>query len=420
MSRSVTCSASVTFAASRTVALLAVAAVAGLLAAGLPAAGALVRPATGTLVRPLAGRAAAAANPSSRYNVLTSVSSDSASDAWAVGSYTSNTTGVRDTLILHWNGTAWSRVPSPSPGSRFNVLNGVSAAGTKNAWAVGFYRNQSAGALPLILRWNGTAWSQVAAPAPGLPETELNGVSTVSGREAWAAGFAGQPATGQFATLILHWNGTAWSLMTSPDPSPKDSFLQGVSAAQGGGAWAVGSYLRGKTLQTLVLKWSAQAWIQVKSASPAPAGRYNLLDGVSAIGRGHAWAVGNNPDTTTGPGQTLALQWNGTSWPRVPSPDPGAGANELNAVSADSPTDAWAVGDSALALSGGPLDTLILHWDGTAWSQVSSPSPGPATNVLNGVSADSATGAWAVGYYLSKSVRDTLILHWNGTAWTVR
>jgi len=36
------------------------------------------------------------------------------------------------------------------------------------------------------------------------------------------------------------------------------------------------------------------------------------------------------------------------------------------------------------------------------------------------VSADSATDAWAVGSYLSKSVRDTLILHWNGTAWAVR
>ena len=208
--------------------------------------------------------------------------------------------------------------------------------------------------------------------------------------------------------------------MTSPDPGKKDSFLQAVSATRGGGAWAVGSYAQGKTLRTLVLKWSAPAWTQVKSASPAPAGRYNLLSGVSAGGQGHAWAVGNNPDLSTGPGQTLVLQWNGTSWPRVPSPDPGAGANELAAVSAVSGTQAWAVGESALNLSGGPVDTLILGWNGTAWAQLSSPSPGPASNVLTGVSADSATDAWAVGSYLSKSVRDTLILHWNGTAWAVR
>jgi hypothetical protein len=404
----------VTIARGRAGALLAAAGLSAGLGAGLPATGAAARP------LPAAGRSAPAIDPSSRYNVLTSVSADSASDAWAVGSYLSDVTGIRDTLILHWNGTAWSRVPSPSPGSRFNVLNGVSAAGPGNAWAVGFYRNQAAGALPLILHWNGTAWSRVTAPASGLPDTELNGVSTVSGRAAWAVGFAGTPATGQFGTLILRWNGTGWTRAASPDPSPQDSFLRGVTATAGGGAWAVGSYARGTTLRTLVLRWSAPSWTQVSSASPAPAGRYNLLTGVSVSGPGHAWAVGSNPDSSTGPAQTLVLRWDGTRWPRVPSPDPGAGANQLTGVSTVSGTSAWAVGDYSPDPSGGPQRTLILGWDGTAWSQVRSPSPGPASNTLNGVSADSATDAWAVGYFVSKSVRDTLILHWNGTAWTQR
>jgi hypothetical protein len=300
------------------------------------------------------------------------------------------------------------------------VLNGVSAAGPRNAWAAGFYRNRAAGALPLILHWNGTAWSQVTAPASGLPDTELNGVSAVSGREAWVVGFAGTPATGKFGTLILRWNGTAWTQAASPNPSRRDSFLQGVTATAAGGAWAVGSYARGKTLRTLVLKRSAPSWAQVDSASPAPAGRYNLLTGVSASGQGHAWAVGSNPDSGAGPARTLVLRWDGTRWPRVPSPDPGAGANQLTGVSAVSGTSAWAVGDYSPNPSGGPQRTLILGWDGTAWSQVSSPSPGPASNTLNGVSADAATDAWAVGYFVSKSVRDTLILHWNGTAWTLR
>ncbi len=405
-----------TVAGGRTAVLIAAAVLSAALGAGLPAAGA------GAVPRPAAPPSISAGpvGPSSVYNTLTSVSADSATDAWAVGSYVNNRTGVRDTLILHWTGTAWSRVTSPNPGTRFNLLNGVSAGGPKNAWAVGFYRNQAAGALPLILHWNGTAWSQVTAPASGMPQTELNGVSTVSGRDAWAAGFAGKPAAGQFATLILHWNGTAWSSVASPDPGKTDSFLQGVSATANGSAWAVGSYSRGNTLRTLVLKWNGTAWAQVKSASPAPSGRYNLLDGVSAIGQGHAWAVGNNPNLITGPGQTLVLQWNGTFWPRVPSPDVGAGANVLTGVSTVSGTDAWAVGDSQPDLSSGPLRTLILHWDGTAWSPVSSPDASPASNVLNGVSADSATDAWAVGYYLSKGVRYALILHWNGTAWSVR
>ena len=405
-----------TTAGCRTAVLIAAAVLTAAAGACLPGAGAAARP----WPAPPGPVTAGPVGPSSTYNTLTGVSADSASDAWAVGSYVNNRTGVRDTLILHWDGTVWSRVASPNPGTRLNVLNGVSAGGTNNAWAVGFYRTQAPGALPLILHWNGTAWSQVTAPASGMPQAELNGVSTVSGRDAWAAGFAGKPAAGQFSTLLLRWNGSAWSSVDSPDPGKTDSFLQGVSATANGGAWAVGSYQRGTTLRTLVLEWDGTAWAQVKSASPAPVGRYNLLNGVSAIGQGRAWAVGNYPNSTTGPGQTLVLQWNGTSWPRVPSPDAGAGANVLTGVSATSATDAWAVGDSQPNVSSGPLRTLILHCDGTAWSQVSSPGASPASNVLTGVSADSATDAWAVGYYISKGVRYALILHWDGTAWAVR
>jgi len=42
----------------------------------------------------------------------------------------------------------------------------------------------------------------------------------------------------------------------------------------------------------------------------------------------------------------------------------------LDAVAATSATDAWAVGNYSSASASG---TLILHWDGTAWTQVPSP-----------------------------------------------
>ncbi|HXP19427.1 MAG TPA: hypothetical protein VN840_07260 [Streptosporangiaceae bacterium] len=45
------------------------------------------------------------------------------------------------TLIEHWNGKAWSHVPSPNPaGSTYsNVLDGVASSSSTNAWAVGYY-----------------------------------------------------------------------------------------------------------------------------------------------------------------------------------------------------------------------------------------------------------------------------------------
>jgi hypothetical protein len=44
----------------------------------------------------------------------------------------------------------------------------------------------------------------------------------------------------------------------------------------------------------------------------------------------------------------------------------------------------------------------------------------PASNLLEGVSAVSATDVWAVGYSDNSFNGEarTLILHWNGTAWS--
>jgi hypothetical protein len=148
-------------------------------------------------------------------NDLLGVSADSRSDAWAVGTY--GTTAARHTLILHWNGTTWARVPSPNPGTGLNggsVLTGVSADSVSDAWAVGYYFNNTTGvAETLILHWNGTTWARVPSPSPG-PDggggNFLLGVSADSGSDAWAVGDY-DTTTGAAARLILHWNGTAWS-----------------------------------------------------------------------------------------------------------------------------------------------------------------------------------------------------------------
>lgn len=49
--------------------------------------------------------------------MLCGVAVASASNAWAAGQYTSNTTWLDNTLIPGWNGTAWSRIQSPNAGS---------------------------------------------------------------------------------------------------------------------------------------------------------------------------------------------------------------------------------------------------------------------------------------------------------------
>lgn len=92
---------------------------------------------------------------------------------------------------------------------------------------------------------------------------------------------------------------------------------------------------------------------------------------------------------------------------------PGA----LNGVAATSASNAWAVGASG---TGPATKTLLLHWNGTRWSQVTNPKP--ALGGLSAVDAVSADNVWAVGYTSNAAVTafKPLVMHWNGTKWSVQ
>lgn len=357
-------------------------------------------------------------SPDARYIRPRGVTGVSANEAWAVGHYRNPPTGAYNTLILHWDGTGWSPVASPNPRGAGYRLLGVSADSPTDAWAVGSNRDRSSFAgETLILHWDGTSWSQVPSPNPSR-DNSLVGVSANSPTDAWAVGNY-YDSNLALVALILHWDGTSWSQVASPNPSRDVNRLSSVSATSADDAWAVGSYRNDATLagETLILHWDGTSWSQVPSPNPTTD---SYLTGVSADSATDAWAVGNSyKRIRNGAFDTLILYWDGTSWSQVPSPN-ASRYNYLFAVSAVSATDAWAVGYYGRQGYRGSHRTLILHWDGTSWSQVASPNPSERLNHLRGVSADSADNAWAVGYYRNDTngVLDTMILHWDGTSWS--
>jgi hypothetical protein len=86
----------------------------------------------------------------------------------------------------------------------------------------------------------------------------------------------------------------------------------------------------------------------------------------------------------------------------------------LSQVSA---TDIWAVGKMTAA--GREPRSLIEHWDGHTWHLRPIPPGIPRANGLSSVSATSADDAYAAGYVSRQGIHDrSLLLHWDGTAWT--
>jgi hypothetical protein len=378
----------------------------------------------------LTGRAdlasASAADTSGQLHAVAAVSSR---DVWAVGC--SGSCKGPDSLILHWNGTTWSRVASPDPGPGLDELTGVSVVSADDVWAVGYdctTANCDAADNAydtLILHWNGTKWCTVTSPDPSTTANELFGVTAVSAADVWAVGSEISSTAMASTTLILHWNGTTWSRVSSPNLSDESNTLYGVDAVSATSAWAVGNECdffacpyNGVTTDTLILHWNGKTWSQVKS--PSPGGANNVLFGVTAVTSDNAWAVGDTINTFPGNAKSLILHWNGTTWSRVASANPGSSFNDLQAVSAASASDIQAAGNQLGANL--PYDTLTEHWNGKTWSAVASPNgttSDTGVNMLSGISAISGSDAVAVGWAQGSGVTyQVLILQWNGKTWS--
>src|SRR5205823_1467931 len=140
----------------------------------------------------------------------------------------------------HWDGTSWSVVPSPSPGTTLNRLSGVAALAADDVWAIGLETAPSGGEVPLAEHWDGTSWSAVdTAPLPpndGI--SEFLGVSATSTNDVWAVGDYGN-TQGGITTLAEHWDGTSWSIVSTPSPTIHAQ-LNGVSAVSTARAFAIG------------------------------------------------------------------------------------------------------------------------------------------------------------------------------------
>jgi hypothetical protein len=191
---------------------------------------------------------------------LLGVSADATNDAWAVGFKGAN----GQTLAKHWNGSKWNDVATPNVGSGTNRLEAVLALSPNNAWAVGYSTPANADREPkrtLILHWDGKIWKVVPSPNVGpkthSPSNRLSGLTANSPNDIWAFGchFAAD-GSGQFRTLLLHWDGKSWEIAPSPNPTMGnfvgDILFSGVVPSPGN-VWIFGSEHEAPSEETLAI-----------------------------------------------------------------------------------------------------------------------------------------------------------------------
>lgn len=347
---------------------------------------------------------------------LSGVSCSSARACTAVGSTASYPAapGSRG-VVLRWDGRQWtSQQSSPTPaGATGTSLTSVACPARTSCTAVGEILNDNTyppSSSELVEHWSGgTAWTiQEHRGAVGTVSGELRAVACGSSTDCIAIG--SWPTSISSNTFAERWDGSRWSIQTTPNPS--SSRLFSVSCGSPTACIAVGQSAGGQSAATpLTEVWNGSAWSIAPAAVP-PAATGVFLNAVSCTFPSACTAVGAATNATGG--VPLAEHWNGSAWSIQPIPTiPGGTFFPWAGMSCSSDSRCVAVGRYQL---GGTVKLAAASWDGTDWTVQDMPTP-PGLNpynlegAINAVSCSSTTNCIAVG-----AVTET----WDGVSWTLQ
>ena len=277
-------------------------------------------------------------------------------------------------LVERWNGTAWEVQSTPkSTGASEVNLESVSCRSASECEATGYAELAGNKHVTLAERWNGTAWSVQSTPINKGENSNLVSVSCASASECVASGFS-QPSIGIFAPLAELWNGKEWKILTTATLPKEDEQprFESISCPSAKDCIAVGGFFSTSMGSvSLVESYNGSTW--TLQSTPTPEHSIGAgLTGVSCSASSACTAVGGYDNYAESGERALIERYNGTSWQLQESPSPvGKPAPkeshwELKAVSCPTSSSCVTVGSYAESRSG-QTHLLGEEWNGSRW-----------------------------------------------------
>jgi hypothetical protein len=331
---------------------------------------------------------------------LADVSVSSGVEAWAVGPGEEADEGPR-TTIQRWNGEEWVVEPSPGMGEGPTAvvqLTGVDAIAPDDVWAVGmsvasFPFDEANPATTVALHRDGKAWTRVPTPNPGTRENRLISVSGVASDDVWAVGHTVDGT--RAAPMIQHWDGERWSLVPTPPVGGPEGggSLRDVIAFASDDVWAVGS----QQGEPLIERWDGSRWTVVGAPDIDHPGS---LHAVSASSPDDIWAVGwtSSDGAESEPTPPVVFHFDGERWAEVVLPVRSDRYVVPLAVASAARGDVWVGGWTGTTNNADALDRFrpfVAHLDGSEWN-VSHPGVDADGSIIEGAASDGRS-VWFVG-----------------------
>ena len=329
------------------------------------------------------------------------ISATSPSDVWV--------TSINGALYYHWNGVSWSSVSddnSPSDGlwqdpsgSLWTVTHDAEVrawAGTAwsrktvgdnkidmvwgtahdDIWAIGYRYSHTPGRHQ-FLHWDGTAWTDVAAPIDS--SYWLTRIWGSAPNDYWVAA-SRRISFNLVERMLIHWDGSAWSTFGPFSTEEGISSPTGFVAIWGAAANDVYALAR-----TALYHYDGNSWTQIST----------VPGGTDVFGSG-----ANDVYVLNG---AQLWHWNGSMWTMKTSP-----SSENKCGWANAPTDVW--------LGCGSFNSGGIHYDGTYFVPYTTKGRpiGTATHMFVLADAGYLTTEWIGGFGGTETPLESPLFAYNG------
>ena len=220
------------------------------------------------------------------------VAGTSMDDLWVMASHNAWV----DQYLLHYDGRSWTEIPLPAD-LVASFSREMVAAAPNDLWVL---------APDGVERFDGSTWTR---SVPELDNAEAGDIhlvdlDVVAPDDAWAAGSVFDHASGKKVPLILHWDGRAWSRSyqgTLDDGAPTD--LVSLSAWSSDDVWAAGP-VPGKPDVPGALHWDGTSWTSLPVDRPGVRAASVDPFGLAAVGQAEVLMTVDEG----------VLRWDGSGW----------------------------------------------------------------------------------------------------------
>lgn len=200
---------------------------------------------------------------------------------------------------LHWDGSTWTMQLMPIPARATNstpiAVSCVSATSCKMG---GYYTTGNFGGGPLVMTWDGIAWSIDNFPLP--PNTKgaiVNNIDCYAQNSCAAVGSWTNVTNGKKNPALAEtWNGSTWHVDSASDPGAT-SVMYGVDCPTATLCVGAGNYTSiSGGLNAQIQRRSGSIW--TNSAAPNPNAKYRWLSDISCPTKSNCTALGEKYNTT--------------------------------------------------------------------------------------------------------------------------